>query len=196
MTDGASHMVLILGGARSGKSRFAQNLALARERKTGRPVTYVATARIGDSEMKARVDRHRSDRPGRWRTLEAQEEVGTVLGSLAPGSVVLLDCVTMMITNLMLSLRTDWDNASPEDESKAQDFILSQVRDVADAIRRKSLFALLVSNELGLGLVPPYPMGRFFRDLAGLANQRLGAEADEVFFMIAGIPQRIKGAEN
>lgn len=193
MMGDRGHIVLVLGGARSGKSRFAQELVLRKEAATSLAVTYVATAKIGDSEMERRVSRHRAARPARWNTLEAHEKIGIALDSLDSGTIILLDCITMMITNRMLSLRSDWEEMSFSEEKEVESIILAEVEEAMEIIRKKSIFGVLVSNEVGTGLVPPYPMGRFFRDLSGWVNQRVAAEADEAFFLIAGISQRLKG---
>ncbi|MCF4151240.1 bifunctional adenosylcobinamide kinase/adenosylcobinamide-phosphate guanylyltransferase [Dethiosulfovibrio sp. F2B] len=189
------NIVLVLGGARSGKSGFAQSLVSDQERHSLRTsVFYVATAGIEDDEMARRVARHRADRPDRWKTLEAQNDLVGTLEAIPSRSIVLLDCVTMMVTNLMFSHRTEWDGISMEDERSVEQFVLREVDRMLAVFRRRELSAVLVSNEVGQGLVPPYPLGRIFRDIAGWANQRIAKEADSVYLMIAGIPQIIKEA--
>jgi adenosylcobinamide kinase/adenosylcobinamide-phosphate guanylyltransferase len=189
------NIVLVLGGARSGKSGFAQSLVSDQERHSLRTsVFYVATAGIEDDEMARRVARHRADRPDRWKTLEAQNDVVGTLEEIPSRSIVLLDCVTMMVTNLMFSHRTEWDGISMEDERSVEQFVLGEVDRMLAVFRRGDLSAVLVSNEVGQGLVPPYPLGRIFRDIAGWANQRIAKEADSVYLMTAGIPQIIKEA--
>ncbi|SMG29039.1 bifunctional adenosylcobinamide kinase/adenosylcobinamide-phosphate guanylyltransferase [Dethiosulfovibrio salsuginis] len=183
---------MVLGGARSGKSGFAQE-RVCELASLDDPVYYVATAFIKDDEMARRVERHRSDRPDGWITLEAQREVHKAIERLPVRSILLLDCVTMMITNFMFDQRTDWDDLSKEDEDRLISSTLSYVDQVLMAIRGRSIKAVLVSNEVGMGLVPPYPLGRIFRDIAGWVNQAIAKEADSVFLLTAGIPQRIKG---
>lgn len=189
------NIVLVLGGARSGKSGFAQSLISDQERYSLRTsVFYVATAGIEDDEMARRVARHRADRPDRWKTLEAQNDVVGTLEEIPSKSIVLLDCVTMMVTNLMFSRRTEWDGLSMEDERLVEQFVLGEVDRMLEVFRRRDISAVLVSNEVGQGLVPPYPLGRIFRDVAGWANQRIAKEADSVYLITAGIPQIIKEA--
>lgn len=189
------NIVLVLGGARSGKSGFAQSLISDQERHCLRTsVFYVATAGIEDDEMARRVARHRADRPDRWKTLEAQNDVVGTLKEIPSKSIVLLDCVTMMVTNLMFSRRTEWDGLSMEDERSVEQFVLGEVDRMLEVFRRRDISAVLVSNEVGQGLVPPYPLGRIFRDIAGWANQRIAKEADSVYLITAGIPQIIKEA--
>ena len=189
------NIVLVLGGARSGKSGFAQSLISDQERYSLRTsVFYVATAGIEDDEMARRVARHRADRPDRWKTLEAQNDVVGTLEEIPSKSIVLLDCVTMMVTNLMFSRRTEWDGLSMEEERSVEQFVLEEVDRMLEVFRRRDISAVLVSNEVGQGLVPPYPLGRIFRDIAGWANQRIAKEADSVYLITAGIPQTIKEA--
>ena len=182
--------ILILGGARSGKSRFAGQLA--DELVGGGGVTYLATAEVGDEEMADRILRHRRDRPPDWRTVEVPREVVAVieeLGSDAVGgsgqSVILLDCVTLWISNLLLA----------EGEEAARDreeAILAEVRALVREVSKADAHVILVSNEVGLGVVPPTHLGRAFRDIAGRANQILAQAADEVYIVWAGLPQRVK----
>ncbi|MEA3284894.1 MAG: bifunctional adenosylcobinamide kinase/adenosylcobinamide-phosphate guanylyltransferase [Synergistota bacterium] len=189
------NIVLVLGGARSGKSGFAQSLISDQERYSLRTsVFYVATAGIEDDEMARRVARHRADRPDRWKTLEAQNDVVGTLEEIPSKSIILLDCVTMMVTNLMFSRRTEWDGLSMEEERSVEQFVLEEVDRMLEVFRRRDISAVLVSNEVGQGLVPPYPLGRIFRDIAGWANQRIAKEADSVYLITAGIPQIIKEA--
>lgn len=155
----------------------------------------MATAFIGDEEMERRVARHRSDRPSSWVTLEAQEELYKKVEDVPVGSAMLLDCVTMMITNFMLSLNVDWEGISKEQEDKVISETLGYVDKVLKSIRDRRINAVLVSNEVGMGLVPPYPLGRIFRDVAGWVNQRIAEESDLVYFIVSGIPQILKGAE-
>lgn len=186
------HVTLVLGGARSGKSGFAQEL-VSKMASSDEPVYYVATAFARDGEMVRRVARHRQDRPSHWITLEAQEEVHSAIKELPQGSILLLDCVTMMITNFMFSLSSDWDDISGDQEEQGISATLSYVDQVLLALRSRSIKAVLVSNEVGMGLVPPYPLGRIFRDIAGWVNQKIAKDADSVYLLTAGIPQKIKG---
>jgi adenosylcobinamide kinase/adenosylcobinamide-phosphate guanylyltransferase len=182
-------LVLILGGARSGKSAYAEALAarVARERS----VLYVATAAANDEEMRVRIAAHQAHRPPRWRTVEAPLDPADALErALAqdPAPVALLDCVTLLAANLLL------DGAPTEDEVDA---IAGEARvdhaiDALLALYERSQFTLIaVSNEVGMGVVPPYPLGRAYRDILGRANARLAHAADATVLMIAGMPVEV-----
>lgn len=174
-------LVLVLGGARSGKSRFALKLAEQR----GERVLFVATAAPGDEEMRRRIALHRQDRPASWRTLEVLTGAGeAILREAGDAQVVVVDCLTLLLSNL-------W-GGEEEPVEALEGRVLAEVEGLAGAARELSVPIIVVSNEVGLGLVPPYPAGRAYRDLLGLANQRLAQEADEVYFMVAGLPLRLK----
>lgn len=153
----------------------------------------MATAFIRDEEMARRVARHVSDRPSSWVTIEAQEELYKKMDEIPVGSTVLLDCVTMMITNFMFSLNVDWESMSSEEEELVISKTIDYVDKVMKSVRERSIDAVFVSNEVGMGLVPPYPLGRIFRDVAGWVNQRIARESDLVYLVTAGIPQVLKG---
>lgn len=177
-------MTLILGGARSGKSDYAQRLAA----ESGRPVLYVATATAGDEEMAERIARHRAARPPDWRTLEAPVNIGQALeGAVAGGEVVLMDCLTLLVSNLMM----DEGEEATEDRLEAR--VVGELEAVLKVCTERGTDLIIVSNEVGMGLVPPYPMGRVYRDVLGRANQWLAARADRVVLMVAGIPVELKG---
>ena len=175
-------LVLILGGARSGKSSYAQRLAAER---SGR-VIYIATAKALDAEMEARIAIHRSERPGHWQTVELPAHIGhDIQEFLHLAELVLLDCLTMLVTNLILEASPDEEEP---DEQAATQAVETEIESLSSAIKEGAADWIIVSNEVGLGLVPPYPLGRLFRDLLGRANKRLAQEADEVYWMVAGIP--------
>ncbi|NLF50869.1 MAG: bifunctional adenosylcobinamide kinase/adenosylcobinamide-phosphate guanylyltransferase [Leptolinea sp.] len=176
-------LTLVLGGARSGKSTFAQQLA----GKSNGKVLYIATARILDDEMERRVALHRASRPPSWTTLELPEKITTGLTDIqGVYDVILLDCVTMLLNESFLSLPEDADEIEMTESSEVA------IEDLISAIQLHSSPWILVSNEVGMGIVPETLMGRVFRDVQGRANQRLAAMADEVFFITAGIPMKIK----
>jgi len=178
IAQSAAPLTFILGGARSGKSTYAQELA----RQNGGSVLYVATATAGDDEMKARIDAHRAERPAEWRTLEAPLNVGEAIQkALAeqPADVVLLDCMTLLATNVILQLP---ETASEREASAA---LLAEVDALLACWAQSNAHWIIVSNEVGLGLVPPYPLGRIYRDALGRANQRLAAAATEALFLVA-----------
>ncbi len=179
-----SKITLLLGGARSGKSSYAQALA----ENSGKSVTYLATAQALDDEMSARIKKHQSERPVHWQTLEIPLEIASHVGQIK-SDVVILDCMTLLATNLLMQFVKD----DLVDEAPFAESIHKEVDNLLTAIRNGKQDWIIVSNEIGLGLVPPYQMGRVYRDLLGWANQRLAREADNVIFMVAGIPMGVKG---
>lgn len=172
-------LTLVLGGARSGKSRYAQTLI------GNRPAIYVATARrTGDRDMSGRIDRHRTDRPSSWTTIEEPESVPRVVRTAAPGDApVLVECVTLWLSNL-------FERESHTPARRQQDIIMAAVRELADASRMREV--VVVSNDVGGGIVPTTRVGRRFRDLQGWANQILAAEAQSVVLVVAGLPLVLK----
>jgi adenosylcobinamide kinase/adenosylcobinamide-phosphate guanylyltransferase len=147
----------------------------------------VATAEAGDAEMAERIALHRADRPAGWRTLEAPRNVGEAVRAQAgEAEVVLLDCITLLANNVLAPL--------PETVSVAQAeaALEAEVEALLAAWRAGRAEWIVISNEVGLGLVPPYPLGRVYRDALGRANQRLAAAADEVLFLVAGLPLKVK----
>jgi adenosylcobinamide kinase/adenosylcobinamide-phosphate guanylyltransferase len=166
--------VLVLGGARSGKSSFAERMAI----ESGEPVLYVATATASDEEMAERIRLHRERRPAAWRTLEAATDVASrVQADLADARTVIVEDLTLLLSNLMLQ-----ESASSEDRAMAE----------VEALLRLDAHVILVSNEVGMGLVPPYPLGRQFRDALGRLNQCAAARVNDVYLMVAGLPLRLK----
>ncbi|MCB9102103.1 MAG: bifunctional adenosylcobinamide kinase/adenosylcobinamide-phosphate guanylyltransferase [Anaerolineales bacterium] len=175
-------LTLILGGARSGKSSYAEKLAA----EMGRRVLYIATAEAGDEEMAARIEVHRQSRPAHWRTLEASRDIGRALRALPEQpQVLLLDCLTLLVSNVLLA-----QEAEPETVIDAA--VQKEIESLITAQSHLDIPLIIVSNEVGLGLVPPYPLGRVYRDILGRANQRLAAEASKVIFMVAGLPMTVK----
>ena len=165
--------LFVLGGARSGKSRYAQSRA---EAAPGDPV-FIATAEAFDDEMRERIARHRADRDTRWRTVEAPHALPAAIDALNDAkSVVLVDCLTLWVSNLLLA------NAD----------IPAAGRELCDAIARFEGALILVANEVGLGIVPDNALARRFRDEAGRLHQNLAAQAGRVVFMVAGLPMQVK----
>lgn len=163
---------LILGGARSGKSRYAEGIA----RAMGRDRVYVATAQAHDDEMARRIEAHVAARGDGWRTMEAPLDLTAALE--AEGDVLLVDCLTLWLTNLMLAER---------DPAAETDRLLASLKAATAPV-------ILVSNEVGLGIVPDNALARRFRDAQGVLNQRIAEQADLVVFMAAGLPLVMKGA--
>ena len=169
-------LILVLGGARSGKSRYAQQLAEQRWRK---PV-FLATAEITDDEMAARIAKHRADRGTRWQCIEEPLDLaGALKRAVGQGDGVLVECLTVWLGNVLVK------ECAAGVEARQSAFL--------EAVRRRTGDLILVSNEVGLGIVPEHPLGRQFRDLAGWLNQTLAAEADAVVFVAAGLPLALKG---
>ena len=176
-------ITLILGGARSGKSDYGEKLAA----KYGETVLYIATAEAGDAEMAERIAVHRRSRPAHWATLEAPRQVGPALDDLADTpDVLLLDCLTLLVSNIVLAFE-----AHPQAQVEAE--IEAELVHLIQARARRGLPLIIISNEVGLGLVPTYPLGRLYRDALGRANQYLAAVADTVILMVAGLPMVVKG---
>jgi adenosylcobinamide kinase/adenosylcobinamide-phosphate guanylyltransferase len=178
-------MTLILGGARSGKSSYAET----RARESGLPVIFLATAQAGDDEMADRIAVHQAGRPAEWTTLEAPIHAGRVLLDCnQTGGMVLLDCLTLLTSNILLSL------AEPLTQAAADEAVGREIDELLAAYDTRQESWLMISNEVGLGLVPPYPLGRLYRDALGRVNQQLAAAADEVVFLAAGLPLWLKGS--
>ncbi len=189
-------IILITGGARSGKSACAENLARSLETTPGTGILYVATCIAEDEEMRDRVKRHQASRPAGWPTLEAPEHVGERLLERASGMPdlrgVLLDCITLLVSQCMVRNLTDWDHIPPEEADKVDLAVRAEVDALVEAAAHLGCPLILVTNETGMGLVPDYASGRLFRDAAGRANQLLAAKAAEVILCVSGIPVRIK----
>jgi adenosylcobinamide kinase/adenosylcobinamide-phosphate guanylyltransferase len=177
-------ITLILGGARSGKSSYAQQLA----EDSGKSVTFLATAQALDDEMFARIKKHKAERPANWQTLEVPLDIASRVGQIE-SDVVILDCVTLLATNLMMQFVKD----DLVEEAPFMEALHKEVNELIAIINAGKQDWIIISNEIGLGLVPPYQMGRVYRDLLGWANQHLAREADKVIFMVAGIPMVVKG---
>lgn len=165
-------LTFILGGARSGKSRHAEMLV----EKFPPPWTYVATAQAFDDEMRERIEQHRARRDDRWKTVDAPFDLAEALSSVADGGAVLVDCLTLWLSNKMLS------GHDVEQESERLEAALKMPRGPW----------FVVSNEVGLGIVPDNALARRFRDAQGRLNQRIAAVADEVILMVAGLPVKVK----
>jgi adenosylcobinamide kinase/adenosylcobinamide-phosphate guanylyltransferase len=182
-------LTLILGGARSGKSDLAERLAAA----SGRDVLFVATMEPGDAEMAARIDAHRAVRPATWRTVEEPLDLpGALRGNGRPGGFVLVDCMTLWVSNMLLAQAGDAEDAEPAAVRAAIDAAAEQARQFAAWARDYDGDVAVVSNEAGMGLVPPYPLGRAFRDALGAANRIVARDADRVYFLVAGLALELK----
>lgn len=173
MASSSSPVLLVLGGARSGKSRHAQ----MRAEQLGGELVFIATAQPFDDEMVARIAHHRTERGDAWRTIEAPVDlVGAIAAECRPGRVLLVDCLTLWASNLLLA---------GHDMDAETDRLVETLRGVSCPV-------ILVANEVGLGIVPDNALARRFRDVAGRINQTVAAIADEVVFLAAGLPLRLK----
>jgi len=177
-------IILILGGARSGKSAYAEQLAV----ESGGSVLYVATATAGDAEMAARIAAHKAARPATWRTLEAPLHVAQHLQTDIPtAGLILIDCITLLASNVLFSL------PEPVSEAGFQAALGQEISDIIRSFESSTARTLvIVSNEVGLGLVPEYELGRLYRDGLGRANQQIAHLSQTVWLMVAGLPLRVK----
>ncbi len=174
---------LITGGARSGKSRLALELAL----KSGGPVLFVATAEAGDDEMKRRIEAHRQARPADWSTLEVTMHAGHEISrNIGRAQTVIIDDITLLVNNIFQQLEGTTDTAVME---KA---VAAEIKELIKCVEKSNARFIIVTNEVGLGIVPGDRVSRLYRDLLGRANQMLAEHVDEVIFMVAGLPMSLK----
>jgi len=167
-------LTLVLGGARSGKSRFAESVIAA----LPPPWIYLATAEAGDAEMAERIAAHRARRPDGWQTIEAPHDLAGAVAAAPADGALLVDCLTLWLANRML----------------AEADLEAEIGRLEDALARRAGAAVLVSNEVGCGIVPDNALARRFRDMQGWLNQRIAARADRVVLMVAGVPLTVKGS--
>ena len=213
-------LILVTGGARSGKSTYAERLAAQLAEPRGGRVTYIATSEAHDEEMEQRVSAHQATRPASWTTVECSLEVPAAVRAAAAGSgvegagaaasagappVVLLDCVTLWVTNLLFSGGAFGGSEPPEDgynydkdllpadeERAAAARVTAAVTDLLAAVAETGATLVAVTNEVGLGVVPEYPLARLYRDQLGWANQRLARDADGLYLLVSGYPLDVK----
>ena len=170
----AGGLTLVLGGARSGKSRYAESLI----EKLPPPWVYIATAEACDAEMEQRIAAHRARRGDRWQTIEAPHDLAGPISHVSKGSAVLIDCLTLWLSNRLLA-EADMDH---------------EIAALESALAKLSGTVVLVSNEVGSGIVPDKVLARQFRDLQGQLNQRIAVKSDRVVLMVAGLPLTVKGS--
>lgn len=182
-------LVVVTGGARSGKSTFAEKIA----KDCNSDVVYIATSIPFDDEMKARIKKHIEQRPDTWKTIEAYKDLDKHLAKEEKGQVVyLLDCITIMVTNILLEASIDWDKASNNEIDCIEAQIKLEIEKLLKVVNEKDTTFILVTNEVGMGIVPENKLSRIFRDIAGRINQILAQAADEVYLCVSGIPVKIK----
>lgn len=183
--------VLIIGGARSGKSNYAQELAL----KFPQPVLFVATAEAGDEEMRQRIQKHQKARLAAWRTLEVATHVGShILQGIGGARTVIVDCITLLVNNIFG--QHNGPTGELIDARLTERAVKAEIQELVDCIGQTNASFIIVTNEVGLGLVPANKMNRLYRDLLGRANQMLAQHVDEVYLMAAGLPVKVKPACN
>ncbi|MFO8102074.1 MAG: bifunctional adenosylcobinamide kinase/adenosylcobinamide-phosphate guanylyltransferase [Dehalococcoidia bacterium] len=181
--------VFISGGARSGKSRFAQELAAS----SGEKVLFVATAEPLNPDMQARIIRHQEERSHRWDTLEAPVDLAAEIKQhFGKQDVVLVDCLTLLTSNIILGQSRGFSGSVQIDEQTAEKNVITEINGLIELMKASTATFIIVSNEVGLGLVPDNEVGRIYRDLLGKANQLVASHADEVYFMFSGIPVKVK----
>ena len=182
-------LIMVTGGARSGKSSLAEEMAAA----GGNRVVYLATAGVGDAEMAARVALHRQRRPAGWQTVEAPLEVTAAIARAGEGAdtTVLFDSLGMWLSNLLGEEAAGDDDDWPK-RVAATDAVMARVREMVAVARQVPARVIIVTEEVGMGLVPDHPLGRLFRDLLGLANQEVARRADRVYLVVAGLPLLLK----
>ncbi len=169
-------LIFITGGVRSGKSGYAAELA----KRMGKEVIFLATGSAEDEEMRERIRLHKKARPSHWKTIEEKKDLIFVLSNISsPQKVIIIDCLGFLVSNLLLD--------DQEEES-----IIGQVRKIANLILEGSHIAIVISNEVGWGVVPTSKLGRKFRDILGRANQIMAKYAQEVYLMVSGIPVKLK----
>ena len=176
-------LVLLLGGARAGKSAYALRLADETERSAAQEVWFIATAQAFDEDMSARIQHHRNERPSRWRTIEEPYQIDRVLEQAPEGAVVIVDCLTLFVSNWLLR---------EEDERQCEVVLRRITSDFLKVAQSRRQTVICVSNEVGLGVVPETRLGRVFRDLLGRVNQDFAHAADEVYLLVAGLKLQLK----
>jgi len=184
-------LILVLGGARSGKSSFAEQLAL----RSGRWVAFIATATVGDEEMAERIERHRTARPTEWHTIEEPLDLAKAVRQAAEvADVLLLDCLTLWLTNWLMAQGALDAELEPALWTRYDEAVTNEVEQLLDAFRTldASKRLVVVSNEVGLGIVPANALSRAYRDMLGRVNQRVASAAAHVYLMMAGLAVDIK----
>lgn len=174
-------VIFIFGGARSGKSRFAQELA----GKLGKEVLFVATAEPRDEEMRARIEEHKKLRPPHWRIAELINDIAKgIEAQSGDAEVVVVDCLTLLVSNLL---------TRGVNYAQAEEQVMAEINELINCMDRLSVSFIIISNEVGMGIVPENELARYYRDLLGKVNQLISHKADQVYLMVAGTPLKIKG---
>jgi len=187
-------LIYVTGGAKSGKSSFAEDLLLGMDNGNQKNI-YLATSIVFDEEIKAKVALHKERRQDKWITAESYKNFSETLKDVLSDerkNNMLVDCLTNMISNIIFEEQDiNWDKPSEKDFEKCNISVEKQVNELINVINRFEN-TVIVSNELGMGIVPSYPLGRYFREIAGKMNQKIAEIADEAYFVVSGIPMKIK----
>jgi len=182
--------ILVSGGARSGKSSFAQELAESISEK----VLFVATAEPLNEDMKNRISKHKAQRPKTWNTIEAAIDIVDQIAPHIHGNeVVLVDCLTLLTSNIILGKNRELLNGIEIDEETAEKKVLGEIESILALMSQSDVNSIFVTNEVGFGIVPDNELGRIYRDLLGRVNQVMARHADEVYLLVSGISLKIKG---
>ena len=177
-------ITLVTGGARSGKSRFAENLY-----KDEKDVVYIATSKAKDAEMRERVKLHQDSRPSEWRTYEGNYDLQNSIGKERN---YLLDCITVLTSNIMFDISKDVEYIDYDMQRRIEDTVIREMQNLINGISLKDYNLVLVTNEVGDSIVPEHHISRVFRDIQGRINQKIASLADEVYLVCCGIPVKIK----
>ncbi len=186
--------MLVTGGARSGKSRYAQELA--KELSPEGRVLYVATAKVWDEEMAVRVRKHQESRPASCDTYEGYQDLGAVIAARGEQyETILVDCLTMLLNGRLFDEigMQDPDTLTKQQKKELEEMAVKEAQALADGIQKAHCHVIVVTNEVGMGIVPDTVLGRLFRDMAGRANQILAGALSDVTLMVSGIPVYVKG---
>lgn len=184
-----SNIILVTGGARSGKSSFAESLCIKQNNKTA----YIATSVAFDDEMKNRVKKHQESRPKNWKTYEIYKDIYSIVEELNKNhDTVIMDCVTLMVNNLMFTHGVEVDEATSEELNELENYIREQITKLLEAVKKTNLYFVIVTNEIGMGIVPENKLSRIYGDFVGRANQLIASYSNEVYFVVSGIPMKVK----
>ncbi len=179
-----ARIILVTGGARSGKSTFAESFY-----QTAQGVVYIATTRIEDEDMAERVRRHQASRPREWRTVEATSHLRQIVSNERH---YLLDCITMLASHIMFSLTGDAETISSALQARVEERVWTELRSLIQGIKHHDAMLVMVTNEVGYSIVPVNQVARVYRDIIGRLNQRVASLCDEVYLVVCGIPLKVK----
>lgn len=183
-------VTFVIGGARSGKSTFAEQKA----KEYSDNVLYIATAVVTDESMLDRVKKHQAQRPSTWSTLEMYSNFNDLVNhdEFNKCEAILIDCITTLIGNLMFDSKIDFNTCKPEEVNNLEKIITEEVLTLIDVCNKNNKKLIIVSNETGMGVVPSYYMGNYFRDMSGRINREIGNKSDNMYFVFSGIPIKLK----